>query len=83
LAPCLGAVEACYEGKEMRVCARGNFCGGMEVVAGAWVGRVFGVRDFWKKCGHRAHGGRMTYRKLLLTRWLYEYFTLHKGLPPC
>jgi len=66
----------------MRVCARGNFGGGMEVVAGAWVGRVFGERDFLKKCGHRAHGGRPTYCKSLLKRWLYDDYGPHKGLPP-
>jgi len=53
----LGAVEACYGGEEMRVCARGIFGAGMEVVVRRGVGRVFGGADFGDFLVHRAHGG--------------------------
>jgi len=42
----IGAVEAFYIGKEMRVCARGIFAAGMEVVVGVRVGSILVGRDF-------------------------------------
>jgi len=53
----LGAVEAFYGEEEMRVCAREDFFGGMEVVVGMGVGRVFGSAEFLLAVVHRAHGG--------------------------
>jgi len=52
----LGAVRACYWWVQKRVCARGDFGVGVEVVVGEGVGAIFWGADFLLGAIHRAHG---------------------------
>jgi len=46
----------------MRICARGSFCGEMEVVVRLGVGAIFWGADFSLGAIRRAHGGARSLR---------------------